>query len=44
MVERAVKTVKKLSKQFSDPDPAILSFHATPSPWCGLSPSELLMG
>ena len=44
MVERAVKTAKKLLKQSSDPHLAILSFRATPLPWCGLSPSELLMG
>ena len=44
MVERAVKTVKKLLKQSSDPYLAVLSFRATPLPWCGLSPSELLMG
>ena len=23
---------------------ALLSYHATPMPWCGLNPSELLMG
>ena len=44
MVERAVKTAKKLLKQSSDPHLAILSFRATPLPWCGLSPSGLLMG
>ena len=44
MVERGVKTVKKLLKQSPDPHLAVLSFRATPIPWCGLSPSELLMG
>ena len=44
MVERAVKTLKKLLKQSPDPHLAVLRFRATPLPWCGLSPSELLMG
>ena len=36
-----VKTVKKL---LEDIYMALLSYRATPLPWCGLSPAELLMG
>jgi len=36
--ERAVKTVKSLLKNTSDP------YLATPLPWCGLSPAELSIG
>ena len=42
--ERAVKTVKKLLKESEDQYLALLSYRSTPLPWCGLSPSELLMG
>ena len=42
--ERAVKTVKKLLKNSKDPFLALLAYRATPLPWCGRSPSELLMG
>ena len=42
--ERAVKTAKGLLEHSSDPHMALLSYRATPLPWCGLSPAELLMG
>ena len=42
--ERGVKTVKKLLKDAEDPQLALLSYRATPLPWCKLSPAELLMG
>ena len=42
--ERGVKTVKKLLKETKDPFLALLSYRATPLPWCNLSPAELLMG
>ena len=42
--ERMVKTVKKLLEHTTDPYKSILSYRATPLPWCGLSPAELLMG
>ena len=42
--ERGVKTVKKLIKEAKDPFLALLSYRATPLPWCNLSPAELLMG
>ena len=39
-----VKTVKGLLVYSKDPYMALLSYWSTPLPWCGLSPSELLMG
>ena len=42
--ERAVQTAKRLLKCSDDPGISILSYNATPLPWCNLSPSELLMG
>ena len=42
--ERAVKTVKGLLKDSSDPYLSLLSYRTTPLPWCELSPAELLMG
>ena len=44
VTERTVKTVKKLISETDDPFLALLSYRATPLPWCGLSPAELLMG
>ena len=44
MAERGVKTVKALLLQSSDPFTALLSYRATPLPWCNISPAELLMG
>ena len=44
LAERTVKTVKKLLKESSDPHLSLLSYRATPLPWCKLSPAELLMG
>ena len=40
--ERAVKSVKALIEH--SPYMALLSYRATPFPWCGLSPTELHMG
>ena len=42
--ERAVQTVKKLLKNAEDPFLTLLTFRATPLPWCRRSPAELLMG
>lgn len=42
--ERAVKTMKKILKASEDQYLALLAYRSTPLPWCGLSPSELLMG
>ena len=44
LAERAVKIAKALLQDTSDPYMALLSYRATPLPWCGLSPGELLMG
>lgn len=43
-VECMVQTVKHLLKKSADPNLAILAYRATSLPWCGQSPSELLMG
>lgn len=43
-VERMVQTMKGMLKQSTDPNLAVLSYRATPMPWCGLSPAELCMG
>lgn len=43
-VERMVRTVKQLLKQSADPYLALMSYRATPLPWCDLSPTKLLMG
>ena len=44
LAERTVKTVKALLSKSSDHCLALLTYRATPFPWCGLSPVELLMG
>ena len=43
-VERSVRTIKGILKKSEDPHLGLLSYRATPMPWCGLSPAELLMG
>ena len=42
--ERMVQTVKRLLRSSDNPHLAVLTYRATPMPWCGLSPSELVMG
>ena len=42
--ERTVQTAKRLLQRSVDPFLALLSYRATPLPWCNLSPAELLMG
>ena len=42
--ERTVQTVKRMLKKSGDMCMALLSYRATPLPWCNLSPAELLMG
>ena len=44
LAERTVKTVKSLLEHSPDPYLALLSYRATPLPFCGLSPAELSMG
>ena len=44
LAERTVKTVKDLLKKSKDPYLALMAYRATPFPWCGRSPAELLMG
>ena len=39
-----MKIVKRLLKEADDPFTALLSYRATPLPWAGRSPAELLMG
>ena len=41
--EKAVKTIKKLLKDSKDPHLVLLSYRATPLPWCNQSPAQLLM-
>ena len=43
-VERMVQTVKRMIQKSQDPYLAVMSYRATPHPWCNLSPAELLMG
>ena len=43
-VERAVRTIKGMLKKSKDPYLAVLSYRATPHPWCGRNPAELCMG
>ena len=42
--ECTVKTVEALLSKSADPYLALLSYRATPLPWCRLSPAQLLMG
>ena len=44
IAEHMVKTVKALMKESPDVYLTLLSYRATPLPWCRLSPAELLMG
>ena len=44
LAERMVKTAKSLSAKSADPYLALLSYRATPLPWCGLRPADFLMG
>ena len=44
MAERFVHTAKQSLRQSSDLDLALLTYRATPLPFCNRSPSELLMG
>ena len=44
LVERTVKTVKRLIKESKDPYMALMTYRSTPFPWCQKSPAELLMG
>ena len=39
-----MKTVKGLLEQSTNQYLALLTYRATPFPWCGLSRAELLMG
>ena len=43
-IERTIQTVKKLLSTGDDPNLSLLNYRATPLPWCGVSPAELLMG
>ena len=44
LAEKTVKTFKGLLEQTTDPYLALLTYRATPFPWCGLSPAKLLIG
>lgn len=44
LAERMVKTMKQLISQSLDPYLALLNYRATPLPWCGISPAELIKG
>ena len=39
-----VQTAKRLPSRSDDPQLALLTYRATPLPWCNLSPAQLLMG
>ena len=42
--ERMVQTTKRIMSNSSDLYMALMTYRATPLPWCGLSPAELCMG
>ena len=44
LAECMVQTAKHLLKRSQDTYLALLSYRATPLPWCNLSPAQLLMG
>ena len=44
LAERTVQTIKLMLEKSTDPHLALLSHRGTALQWCGLSPSELLMG
>ena len=44
LAERSVRTVKSIFTKSTDNYMGLLSYRATPLPWCGSSPAELLMG
>ena len=44
LVERMVQTIKNLLANTDDLCLTLLSYRATPLPWCNLSPLKLLMG
>ena len=44
LAKRTVKTIKRMLTTSPDVNLALLSYRATPLPWCGLSPAELSMG
>ena len=44
LAKRMVQTVKGLLTKSDDPHLALLVYRSTPLPWCGYSPSQLLMG
>ena len=43
LAEQTVKTIKNLLEHSPDPYMALLTYRATPMPWCALSSAELLM-
>ena len=43
-VEWTIQTVKRLLKRSNDPCLALLSYHATPLPWCDISPAQPSIG
>ena len=44
LAEQTIQTVKVLLHKSSGPNMALLSFKATPIPWCSFSSTKLLMG
>ena len=41
LAERMVQTTKRLLSRSGDPQLALLTYRATPLPWCNLSPTQL---